>query len=215
MNNYNSFKSKKKNIIKFKRAFDIIFSFLLIIILSPLMIYIAIKIKKDSAGPIIFKQDRVTEFGRTFKIFKFRTMVVGSHKQGELTLGNDNRITEFGKKIRDYRLDELPQLFNILVGDMSFVGPRPEVPKYVKKYDKNMMKTLWVKAGVTSEASILYKDEAVLIDKYANKGKSTDEIYLDHILPEKMKNNINYINKLSIFEDIKILIKTIVGVFKM
>ena len=211
--NYKNFIAEHNTELKIKRCFDIIVSFILIIVFSPLMLYIAFKIKKDSKGPIIFKQDRVTKHGKIFKIFKFRTMYVGSDKASSVTVGNDNRITEIGKKLRDYRLDELPQLFNILIGDMSFVGTRPEVPKYVESYTNDMMKTLWLPAGVTSEASVKFKDEAKLIDEYVKEGYSTDEAYTKIVLPQKMKYNLKYIRKFSLIADVVIIVMTVKEIF--
>lgn len=211
--NYDKFKTEHGTELKIKRCFDIIVSFFMIIMLSPLMIYIAYKIKRDSRGPVIFTQDRVTMHGRLFKIYKFRTMYMGSDKNGSITVGEDERITKFGKKLRDYRLDELPQLFNILIGDMSFVGTRPDVPKYVERYSDEMMKTLWLPAGVTSEASIKFKDEAKLIEEYVKKGYNADDAYVDVVLPKKMKYNLKYIRKFSLIMDIVIIAMTVKEIF--
>ena len=180
--------SKKKGQLVLKRLFDIVASFILLIILSPIMIVLAIAIKIDSKGTVFYRQERVTQYGRAFKIFKFRTMIQNADKIGTLiTLGEDERITNVGKKIRKCRLDEIPQLFNILIGDMSFVGTRPESTKYVKKYSKEMRATLLLPAGITSEASIRYKDEAKLLDK----ADDIDMVYVEKVLPEKMKYNYN------------------------
>lgn len=214
MKTYNEFYNKNCGKIKIKRAFDIIVSFILIVVLSPVMIYIAYRIKKDSKGPVIFRQLRITKFGKPFMIFKFRTMEVGSEKINKLTVRNDKRVTKIGEVLRKYRLDELPQLFNIFVGDMSFVGARPEVPAYVEKYSKDMKKTLWLQAGVTSEASIGYKDEADMIEKYAKIEGDVDKAYLKYVLPKKMEYNIRYIEKFSLIKDIKILIQTILAVIR-
>lgn len=211
--NYDKFKTEHGTELKIKRCFDIIVSFFMIIMISPLMIYIAYKIKRDSRGPVIFTQDRVTMHGRLFKIYKFRTMYMGSDKNGSITVGEDERITKFGKKLRDYRLDELPQLFNILIGDMSFVGTRPDVPKYVERYSDEMMKTLWLPAGVTSEASIKFKDEAKLIEEYVKKGYNADDAYVDVVLPKKMKYNLKYIRKFSLIMDIVIIAMTVKEIF--
>ena len=202
---------KKKRFYLFvKRFFDIIASFLLLIILSPVFLIISIMIKIDSKGPVFYRQERITRYGRIFRIFKFRTMVVDADKKGSLvTKNNDNRITKVGNKIRNSRLDEIPQLINVLKGDMSFVGTRPEVLKYVEKYNDEMMATLLLRAGVTSKASIEFSDEAKIMDKYINKNNSIDEVYINKVLPEKMKYNLEYTKKCNIFMDIKICIKTI------
>ena len=182
--------NKKKFSLISKRLFDIVMSFLLCVLLSPIFLIIAIWIKLDSDGPIFYRQERVTQYGRIFKIFKFRTMIVNADKIGALvTTHNDSRITKVGEKIRKCRLDEIPQLFNILLGDMSFVGTRPEVKKYVDQYTNEMKATLLLPAGVTSLASINYKNEDEIISKYINELSSIDEIYIKKILPEKMKYN--------------------------
>ena len=189
----------------------IVASLILLILISPILLILAIAIKIDSKGPVFYRQKRITTYGREFKIFKFRTMVVDADKKGTLvTLKNDSRITRVGNKIRKCRLDEVPQLINILIGDMSFVGTRPEVKKYVDRYTNSMMATLLMPAGVTSKASIEYKDEDVIIDKYVKKGEEVDEIYTKRILPEKMKYNLEYIKDFNILEDIKTCIKTVI-----
>lgn len=206
---YDILNSKKINLI-LKRLFDIIFSLILLIFLSPFFLIIAIAIKLDSKGPIFYKQERVTQYGRIFKIFKFRTMVQNADKIGSLvTIGEDPRITKVGKVIRKCRLDEISQLINVFIGDMSFVGTRPEVKKYVEKYTDEMKATLLMRAGITSRASIEYKNEDEIIAKYLNKGEKVDDIYINRILPDKMKLNLEYIEKFSILEDLKIDIKTV------
>ena len=207
--------SHKKIQLFLKRAIDIIGSLILLIILLPILLIMAILIKIDSKGPVFYRQERVTKYGRIFKIFKFRTMVQNADKIGSLvTLGEDPRITRIGKIIRKFRIDEFPQVINILIGDMSFVGTRPEVKKYVDKYSDEMKATLLMPAGVTSIASIKYKDEDEIISTYLNKGEKVDDIYIKKVLPEKMKYNLEYINKFSVFYDIKICINTIIGVLK-
>ena len=207
--------SHKKIQLFFKRIIDIIGSLILLIILSPIMLIMAILIKLDSKGPVFYRQERVTTYGRIFKIFKFRTMVQNADKIGSLvTLGEDPRITRIGKIIRKFRIDEIPQVINILIGDMSFVGTRPEVKKYVDKYNDEMKATLLMPAGVTSIASIKYKDEDEIISTYLNKGEKIDDIYVKRVLPEKMKYNLEYITKFSVFYDIKICINTVIGVLK-
>ena len=207
--------NKKKFSLISKRLFDIVMSFLLCVLLSPIFLIIAIWIKLDSDGPIFYRQERVTQYGRIFKIFKFRTMIVNADKIGALvTTHNDSRITKVGEKIRKCRLDEIPQLFNILLGDMSFVGTRPEVKKYVEKYvahyTNEMKATLLLPAGVTSLASINYKNEDEIISKYINELSSIDEIYIKKILPEKMKYNLEYLKEFQVMKDVKLCVKTII-----
>ncbi|MFR2716606.1 MAG: sugar transferase [Anaerococcus obesiensis] len=203
---------KKKQVSLFlKRIFDIIMSLILIIILFPLLIILAILIKRDSKGEIIYKSTRITQYNKEFQIYKFRTMVKDADKIGsQVTVGNDNRITKIGKTLRKYRLDEIPQLFNILKGDMSFVGTRPGSPYYVKHYTNEMYATLLLKAGVTSETSIEYKDEANLLRDETD----TDKIYIEKILPEKMKYNLKSVRDFSLAKDIKTMIKTVIAVSK-
>jgi lipopolysaccharide/colanic/teichoic acid biosynthesis glycosyltransferase len=192
-----------------KRCFDVIMSLLLLIILSPVFLVLAVWIKIDSPGPVFFRQVRVTQYGREFKIFKFRTMVNDAEKKGTLvTVSADARITEVGKKIRHVRLDEIPQLINILTGDMTFVGTRPEVPLYVHAYTKEMMATLLLPAGVTSEASIQYKDEDDLISSAKNPG----ETYIKVVLPQKMIYNLNAIRSFSLGKEFKTLGRTLKAV---
>ncbi|OTO16608.1 sugar transferase [Enterococcus sp. 3G6_DIV0642] len=199
---------KKYIYLLIKRFTDILLSLLLIIVLLIPMLIIFILIYLEDRNTPIFLQDRVTKNGRIFKIIKFRSMKVSNSTQ-YLTVNNDSRITKVGKFIRKFRLDELPQLFNILLGDMSFVGARPEVPKYVNFYNEEMLATLLLPTGVTSRASIMYKDEAELL----NKSKNTDETYIKEILANKMKYNIDYMKKISFKEDIKIIFLTIKEVF--
>lgn len=196
----------KKGSLILKRFFDIVASLILIVLLSPVMLVLAIWIKCDSPGPIFFRQERVTRYGKIFRIFKFRTMVTGADRMGSLvTTKGDTRVTKVGAKIRHGRLDEIPQLFNILLGDMSFVGTRPEVKKYVDAYTDEMWATLLLPAGVTSEASIEYKDEDQLLEQAEN----ADEVYINTILPEKMKWNLKYLQAYGIWADIKVIFKTV------
>lgn len=200
---------RKRFFLLVKRAFDLVGSAVLICLLSPVLLALAVWIKRDSEGPVFFRQERVTQYGKTFRIFKFRTMVMNADRIGTLvTTQKDPRITRVGQKIRDSRLDELPQLFNIFVGDMSFVGTRPEVPKYVATYTDAMRATLLLPAGVTSEASIRYKDEAKLLDNAAD----VDQTYVEQVLPEKMNYNLMALKKCGVLADLQILIKTVVSV---
>ncbi|MBO5199856.1 MAG: sugar transferase [Clostridia bacterium] len=194
----------------FKRCFDIFASLLLIILLSPVMLVLAVWIKLDSPGPVFYKSKRVTTYGRDFSIFKFRTMVTDADKKGALiTVSGDSRITRVGAKIRHARLDELPQLFNVLAGQMSFVGTRPEVRRYVEAYTDEMKATLLLPAGITSTASINFRDEDEKMAALTEKGLTVDEAYIAHILPDKMKYNLDYIKEFGCLRDIIICIKTV------
>ena len=200
---------KKQVSLIFKRSFDIVVSVIMLLILSPVFLVLAIAIKLDSKGPVFYRQVRVTQYGKEFRIFKFRTMVNNADKIGsQVTVGGDNRITRVGKVIRDCRLDEIGQLLNILGGSMTFVGTRPEVPKYVEKYTPEMWATLLLPAGVTSEASIRYKDEAALLDA----AEDVDAIYIQDVLPGKMKYNLRSIQEYSFFKDIKTMFQTVFAV---
>lgn len=198
-----------------KRVFDILVSLILLVVLSWLFLIIAVMIKLDSKGPVFFRQMRVTAGDKNFRIFKFRTMVDNADKIGTLvTTGKDMRITRVGSKIRKCRLDEIPQLINVLKGEMTFVGTRPEVRKYVDAYTDEMMATLLMPAGITSLASIYYKDEDDILDRYTAEGMAVDEAYIYKVLPDKMKYNLEYIRKFSFFYDIKLMIKTAVSVVR-
>ena len=202
---------KKKVSLALKRIFDVIASSIMLVILSPLLLIISILIVTDSKGGVFYRQERVTQYGKKFKIFKFRTMVANADKIGtQVTVSNDNRITKIGAVIRKYRIDEIPQLLNILVGDMSLVGTRPESVHYVKHYTPEMMATLLLPAGVTSEASILYKDEAELLDQ----ADDVDKVYIEKILPDKMKYNLESIKKFSFIREIGTMIRTVVAVIR-
>ncbi|MFM1540708.1 sugar transferase, partial [Helcococcus ovis] len=203
---YDILKKRKLSLI-FKRIFDIVLSSILLLLLSPVILILSIWIKLDSKGEIFFRQERVTQYGKIFRIFKFRTMVKDANKLGsQVTVSNDSRITKVGKFIRKVRLDEIPQLINVLLGDMTFVGTRPEVKKYVDNYTPEMLATLLLPAGITSEASINYKDE----EKILTKNKNVDETYIKIILPEKMKYNLESIKKQSFLYDISIMFKTFI-----
>ena len=205
---------KKRFQLFLKRLFDIIMSLILLILISPILLIIGITIKIDSKGPIFYRQTRITKYGKEFKIFKFRTMVVNADKIGSLvTTNNDSRITRVGSKIRKIRLDELPQLINILLGDMSFVGTRPEVKKYVDLYTDEMYATLLLPAGVTSKASIEFRNEDEIISKYS-KNDNVDNIYVKKVLPEKMKYNLEYLKHFNILLDLKLCINTVIKVGK-
>ena len=188
-----------------KRIFDIIIAIIITVIAAPFMLIIAIWIKLDSKGPVFFRQRRVTTYGRVFRIFKFRTMVTDAEKKGtQVTVKGDSRITKAGKFLRKCRLDELPQLFNVLIGDMSFVGTRPEVEHYVDRYTDEMNATLLMPAGITSLASIKFKDEEKLLDG----AEDPDEVYVNSVLPQKMVYNLEYIRKFNFFYDIKLMFMT-------
>lgn len=202
--------NKKRLSILLKRIFDYLLGFLLLIILAIPMLIIATLIKLDSPGPIFYRQERVTRYGKRFKIHKFRTMVDNADKIGAtVTVDNDTRITRIGKKIRDYRLDEFPQVFDILSGNMSFVGTRPEAVKFVNKYEPEYFATLLLPAGITSEASIKYKDEAKLLSKAEN----IDEVYIEIVLKDKMKYNLFSIKNFSFINEINVMFKTLYTVF--
>ena len=206
----------KRRISLFLKLFlDKVLALVLLIPLSPIILAIAIWIKLDSEGPVFYRQERITTYGRPFRIFKFRTMVKDADKLGAaVTEHNDPRISRAGNKLRKVRLDELPQLFNVLLGDMSFVGVRPEVAKYVNRYTDEMNATLLLPAGITSPASIEYKDEDEVIEKFKGTGRSIDDIYIEEVLPDKMKYNLAYLKNFSIMNDIKIMIKTALAVIK-
>lgn len=202
---YNGLRRKRFSLV-LKRFFDVILSMTLLILLFPVFLLVSVWIKTDSAGPVFYRQERVTQYGKIFRIFKFRTMVVDADKKGALvTRQNDARVTGVGKRIRKYRIDEIPQLLNIIAGDMSFVGTRPEVQKYVDIYTNEMKATLLLPAGVTSEASICYKDEAEIL----GEAEDINKIYIEKILPEKMKYNLKSIEKFGIFREFRIIIRTI------
>lgn len=207
---YNILKKKEQQ-IRIKRIFDLVMAVGLIIVLAPFMLAISVAIKMDSPGPVIFKQVRITTYGRKFYIYKFRTMVAGADKIGsKVTVQGDSRITKTGEFLRKYRLDEIPQLFNVLIGDMSFVGTRPEVEKYVHQYNDAMKATLLMPAGITSLASIKYKDE----DQLLRNAENTDEEYVKIVLPEKMKYNLKALEEFNIFSDLKTMIATVFAVVR-
>lgn len=205
---YDTLHNKRFAII-IKRLFDITAGTITLIILLPFFLVISVAIKIDSKGPVFFRQVRVTQYGKHFRIFKFRTMIADAENIGtQVTTKNDRRITKVGRLLRKFRLDEIPQLLNIIAGDMSFVGTRPEVVKYVERYTDEMMATLLLPAGVTSEASIQYKDEEHLLASAGN----ADDIYVNVVLPEKMKYNLRSVEMFSFFSELKTMGKTVFAV---
>lgn len=201
--------AKRRGSLLLKRGFDVVVSAGMLLVLSPVFAGLAIAIKLDSPGPVFYRQVRVTQYGREFRIFKFRSMVADADKKGTLvTVSGDSRITRVGHFIRSCRLDELCQLIDIFRGTMTFVGTRPEVPKYVAAYTPEMMATLLLPAGVTSEASILYKDEAELLDA----AEDVDAVYIRDVLPGKMKYNLDALKNFSFFSDIKTMFRTVFAV---
>lgn len=202
--------SRKRGSLVAKRLFDIVVSALLLVALSPLFLILAGAIKLDSKGPVFFRQVRVTQYGKRFRIFKFRTMVRDAERRGtQVTVQNDARLTRLGRFLRKYRLDEISQLIDILRGTMTFVGTRPEVPKYVDAYTPEMMATLLLPAGVTSEASLRFRNEDTLL----SWGADVDETYVKEILPEKMRRNLKSMESFGAFQDLKIMFRTVVLVF--
>ena len=200
---------KKKVSLFFKRAFDLVVSVIALFVLSPMYLVLAIVIKIDSPGPVFYRQERVTQYGKRFRIHKFRTMVQNADKESQITVNNDSRITRVGKVIRDCRLDEIAQLIDVIQGTVTLVGVRPESPKFVAAYSDEMMATLLLPAGVTSLASIYYKDEARLLDGI----EDVDTVYIEKILPTKMYYNLRGIEKFSFWGDIKIMFMTVFAVF--
>lgn len=201
--------TKRKTSILMKRIFDFTVSLLMALIIWPVMLIIAVLIKLDSPGPALFLQERVTTYGKCFKIVKFRTMVPDAeHKGTSVTVRGDSRITRIGRFLRKSRLDELPQLLNLLRGDMSFVGTRPEVPKYVAQYQPVYFATLLLPAGITSEASIRYKDE----DKLLSEAHDVDQVYLNDVLPAKMVWNLESIKQFRFLREIRTMIRTVLAV---
>lgn len=203
--------SRKQFSLVIKRIFDILVALALLLVLAPVLLVLAIVIKLDSEGPVFYRQVRITQYGKEFRIHKFRTMVTNADKIGSLvTVGADSRVTRVGKVLRKYRLDELPQLIDILQGNMSFVGARPEVPKYVNEYSKEMKATLLLPAGITSEASICYKDEAELLEG----AEDVDKVYVEQVLPGKMKYNLRMIKDFSFVGEIGLMFKTVAAVLE-
>ena len=197
---------RKRASLALKRAFDIIVSLLLLGFLIVPIGVLALLVKLDSKGPAMFRQERVTLYGKKFRIYKFRTMVVNAESIGSLvTTDSDSRVTKIGRTLRKYRLDELPQIFNVLGGSMSFVGTRPEVSKYVDAYEDVYYATLLLPAGITSLASIMYKDE----EKLLTSDENPDKVYIEQILPEKMKYNLDYLEHFGFGSDIGLMFRTV------
>lgn len=200
---------KKKGTLTLKRMFDLVLATLLMILLCPLFLILMLSVKLESPGPVFFRQKRVTQLYSYFYILKFRTMIANAESIGpQVTIGSDSRITRVGKYIRKLRLDEIPQLINVWLGEMSFVGTRPEVPRYVSKYTDEMLATLLLPAGVTSDASIHFKDEETLLTSAVDP----DEAYVSIILPRKMKYNLQALKDVSLLTDVKTLFKTAIAV---
>ena len=199
---------KRQFSLYIKRLFDIVVSFITLVCLSPVYLILAIAIKIDSPGPVFYRQERITQYGKSFRIHKFRTMVQNADKGLQVTVNNDSRITRVGKIIRDCRLDEIAQLIDVLQGNLTLVGVRPESPKYVAEYTDEMMATLLLPAGVTSLASIYYKDEAKMLDGVDD----ADKVYVEEILPQKMYYNLKGIEEFSFFGDIRFMFMTVFAV---
>lgn len=205
---YDILKKKQASLVA-KRVFDLVVSCIMLVILAIPMAVLAIWIKLDSEGPVFYRQERVTTYGRHFRIHKFRTMVNNADKIGSaVTVGNDSRITKVGSKLRHLRLDELPQVLDVISGNMSFVGTRPEAVKYVEKYVPEFRATLLMPAGITSEASIRYKDE----DKLLDAADDVDKVYIEQVLPEKMKWNLESIRNYGFWKDVRTMFRTVVAV---
>lgn len=202
---------KRKLSLVLKRGFDFAAATLLLLVLSPLLIGISVAVAVNSKGGVFFRQERVTQYGRRFRIFKFRTMVADAENLGsQVTVSHDIRVTRVGSVLRKYRLDELPQLINIILGEMSFVGTRPEVPRFVQAYSSEMMATLLLPAGVTSEASIQYKDENQLLEAAEN----VDEVYIKQVLPGKMEYNLKSVKQFGVIRELGTIIKTVFAVIR-
>ena len=201
--------NRKRGQLIIKRVFDIVMAVILLILLAVPMLILAVWIKIDSDGPVFYRQERVTTYGKHFRIHKFRTMVSNAEQIGTaVTVGNDSRITKVGSKLRGHRLDELPQLLDVLAGTMSFVGTRPEAVKYVERYKPEYYATLLLPAGITSEASIRYKDE----DKLLNAASDVDSVYLEKVLPEKMIWNLESVRRFRFLRDILTMLRTVFAV---
>ena len=202
---------KKRTTILIKRILDILLSTISLAIIWPFLIFIGILIRVDSSGPIFYRQNRVGLHGTPFRIFKFRTMVIDADKKGlSITTGQDPRITRIGRVLRKTKVDELPQLINIIKGEMSFVGPRPEVPRYANMYSSYQKQVLLVRPGITDYASIVYRNENEMLDKVAEP----EDKYINDIMPSKIELNLKYIREISLITDIKIIFQTLAVVVK-
>lgn len=200
---------KKRGSLALKRVFDIIVSSVLLLLLSPIILILSIAIKLDSRGPVFYRQERYTQYGRVFRIHKFRSMCDGADKKGSLvTVENDNRVTRVGKVVRKCRLDEIAQLIDVLKGDMTFVGVRPEVKKYVDAYKDEWKATFLLPAGVTNLTCIYFKDE----DELLSGVDDVDKVYIEEVLPQKMKWNLKGIKEFSFWNDIKLMFMTFFAV---
>lgn len=199
----------KRGQLLLKRLFDLVFALVLLVILAIPMLLIAILIKLDSKGPVFYRQERITTYGKHFRIHKFRTMFADAGKLGtEVTVGNDSRITRVGRKLRHLRLDEIPQVFDVISGNMSLVGTRPEVVKYVEQYRPEYYATLLMPAGITSEASIRYKDEEKLLDA----AEGVDKVYIEQVLPAKMVWNLESVRRFRFLREILTMFRTVLAV---
>ena len=207
---YDILASKRRDLM-LKSVFDRLMAAILLIVLSPIFLLLAVWIKLDSEGPVFFRQERVTQYGKSFRIYKFRTMVQNAEQLGtQVTSKDDMRVTSVGQALRKCRLDELPQLINILEGTMSFVGTRPEVPRYVAAYTDEMKATLLLPAGVTSVASIRYKDEDILLDA----ADDVDDCYIHNVLPAKMEWNLRSLKEFSFIGELKVMVETVLAVIR-
>lgn len=207
---YDILASKRRDLM-LKSVFDRLMAAVLLVVLSPIFLLLAVWIKLDSEGPVFFRQERVTQYGKSFRIYKFRTMVQNAEQLGtQVTSKDDMRVTSVGQALRKCRLDELPQLINILEGTMSFVGTRPEVPRYVAAYTDEMKATLLLPAGVTSVASIRYKDEDILLDA----ADDVDDYYIHNVLPAKMEWNLRSLKEFSFIGELKVMVETVLAVIR-
>lgn len=200
--------NKKRKSLAIKRAFDVTAASAMLVVLSPVFAVLAAAIKLDSEGPVFFRQERVTQYGEKFRIHKFRSMYNGADKGSQITVSNDSRVTKTGEFIRKFKLDEFSQLLDVISGEMSFVGTRPEVQKYVDKYTEEMKSTLLLPAGITSTASVCYKDENSLLDE----AEDTESTYINEVLPDKMRYNLEDIENFSLINDLKIMFMTVFAV---
>ncbi|MBO4853863.1 MAG: sugar transferase [Oscillospiraceae bacterium] len=201
----------RRRMLLIKRIFDVVMSLFLLLLFSPLFLLLALAIRLDSKGPVFYRQTRVTQYGRLFRIHKFRSMIDGADRLGtQVTVDHDSRVTRVGRLIRACRLDELGQLLDVLAGSMTLVGTRPEVPKYVEHYTPEMYATLLLPAGITSQASILYKDEAELL----HGAQDADRVYIEEVLPQKMQYNLAALRDFSCGADLRVMWKTVCAILE-